>query len=105
MLHRFPVQVLRFLPAFPVAVHDLGEQRAGDRQRVGNGIGPCPDGAQDALLGRAAGGNDGVGVDVLMMATSVEKARDLIRRPKMRMPLHSLIQAGSISEWLRRVPV
>ncbi len=41
----------------------------------------------------------------LMMATSVEKARDLIRRPKMRMPLHSLIQAGSISEWLRRVPV
>ena len=30
----------------------------------------------------------------LMMATSVEKARDLMRRPKMRMPLHSLTQAG-----------
>ena len=30
----------------------------------------------------------------LMMATSVEKARDLMRRPNTRMPLHSLTQVG-----------
>jgi len=33
-----------------------------------------------------------------MMATSVEKASDLMRRPKIRMPLHSLIHWGSVTE-------
>ena len=41
----------------------------------------------------------------LMMATSVEKARDLMRRPNTRMPLHSLTQWGMVREWLRSVPV
>ena len=41
----------------------------------------------------------------LMMAASVEKAIDLMRFPKMRMPLHSLMQCGSVSPWLRSVPL
>ena len=41
----------------------------------------------------------------LMMATSVEKTRDLILRPNTRMPLHSLMQWGMVSRWLRRVPL
>ena len=41
----------------------------------------------------------------LMMATSVVNTRDLMRRPKMRMPLHSEIQWGTASKWLRRVPL
>ena len=39
------------------------------------------------------------------MATSVVKARDFTRLPKMRMPPHSLTQWGRDREWLRRVPV
>ena len=31
----------------------------------------------------------------LIMATSVENTSDLMRRPKMRMPLHSLMQRGT----------
>ena len=39
-----------------------------------------------------------------MMATSVVKASDLIRRPNTRIPEHSEMQVGIIIIWLRNVP-
>ena len=39
-----------------------------------------------------------------MMATSVVKASDLIRRPNTRMPEHSAMHRGTVILWLRRVP-
>ena len=62
-------------------------------------VGHADDGLGDHRLGREGiDGDDGVRVDVLDDATSVEKARDLMRRPKIRMPLHSLTQAGMVRE-------
>ena len=47
------------LQRLSVLVHDLGEQRPVGGGRVGHGVGPGPDGAEDALLRGAAGGDDG----------------------------------------------
>jgi len=40
----------------------------------------------------------------LIMATSVLNTSDLMRRPNTRMPLHLLMQWGTVSACLRSVP-
>ena len=44
-------------------------------------------------------------LQLAMVATSVEKTKDLSVLPKMRMPLHSLMHSGTSSMWLRYFPL
>ena len=44
-------------------------------------------------------------LQLAMVATSVEKMKDLIVRPKIRIPLHSLMHSGTSSIWLRSFPL